>query len=147
GRIDLATADNQSDQVSLLLNTGSGFRDAEGLPVGQDPIQIAAADLDGDGAQDLINTNLTDGTVTVIFEAGGLAPPPAVSFSAGIGAFAVAVGDIDGDGDLDLAVADRAPSQNVNLLLNQGGRQFTLRSPPLSAGPLPEGIALGDLDG
>jgi hypothetical protein len=57
GRLDLAVANSGSKDVSILLGDGAGgFAAAPGSPVGVagNPIDIAAADLDHDGFQDVV---------------------------------------------------------------------------------------------
>ncbi|MFI4941870.1 MAG: FG-GAP repeat domain-containing protein, partial [Burkholderiales bacterium] len=57
GRLDLAVANRGSKDVSILLGDGAGgFAAASGSPVGVagNPIDVAVADLDHDGFQDLV---------------------------------------------------------------------------------------------
>ncbi len=67
GRIDIATADQDSDQVSALRNLGSlSFAAAVSLPVGTTPGPLVAIDLDGNGAPDLVTTNQSSQNISVL---------------------------------------------------------------------------------
>jgi hypothetical protein len=75
GKLDLAVANEGDGTVTLLLGKGDGtFAQASGSPyaVGALPIQIVAADFNGDGKLDLAVTNLvtssTDGTASILLQ-------------------------------------------------------------------------------
>jgi len=71
GRVDLAVANNMSDDISLLFNQGGGnFSAAENLAVGDGPTDIIAADLDGDGDQDLAVTNMNSNNIAILLNDG-----------------------------------------------------------------------------
>jgi hypothetical protein len=79
GDQDLATANEDSNDVSLLRNTGAGaFGAPQIVGVGTQPGQVVAADLDGNGATDLVTTNTGSGDVTVLLN-GALGPSPMYS--------------------------------------------------------------------
>src|SRR5262245_14753115 len=86
------------------------FVTAPSYPAGRDPSGIEAADLDGDGLDDLVvvNPGPTD-TLTVLL--GGSFVP--TTLPVGDDPAAVAIGDFDGDGAPDLAAAARG-SDEVN---------------------------------
>ncbi len=76
---DLATANDGSSNVTLLLGNGSGgFTPAAGNPfgVGSGPDATVAGDFNGDGIQDLAAANENDNTVTVLL--GALTPTSSV---------------------------------------------------------------------
>ena len=51
---DLATANNNSDNVSVLIGTGTGsFGPPSNFTVGATPYSVAVGDFNGDGVQDL----------------------------------------------------------------------------------------------
>ncbi len=84
---------------------------------------VAAADLDGDGDQDLVSANTGIHNLTVFFQGspGSFAPAPLVLGGLGITniPFSVAAADLDGDGDQDLISAN---ANSSNLTVFWGGR-------------------------
>ena len=79
GRTDLAVSNENAAQVTILRGVaGGGFAAApfSPLPVGRVPLQLAAADLDGDHRTDLAVPNNADGTVSVLHQRAAATPPP-----------------------------------------------------------------------
>src|SRR5688572_4063308 len=71
GALDLATANQASNSVSVLLGNGQGaFGAAVSYAVGQDPRSVAIGDLDRDGALDLVAANVNSDTVSVLLGTG-----------------------------------------------------------------------------
>ena len=67
GTPDLVTANQASNDVSVLLGSGDGtFPARETFPVGHSPNSLAVADLNADGAPDLVTTNGVSGDVSVL---------------------------------------------------------------------------------
>jgi len=71
GKLDLVTANNEDDDVSVLLgDSKGGFARAPGspFPVGRSPYPIELADVNGDGKLDVVAPNSGPGrrTVTVL---------------------------------------------------------------------------------
>ena len=146
GDLDLAVANDQSDDVSILLGDGAGaFNDAASFGAGNGPVAITSGDLDSDGDLDLAVANVFGDEVSLLLGdgAGGFAAP--ASFVAGDGPVAITSGDLDGDGDLDLAVAN-VTSGDVSILLGDGAGGFAA-AVSFAAGDAPRAITSGDLDG
>src|SRR5689334_20585741 len=58
GRLDLATANSDSDSVSVLLGNGGGtFQPARTSATGPNPVSLAAGDFNADGKLDLATAN------------------------------------------------------------------------------------------
>ena len=148
GRQDLATANEGSNNVSVLLGTGTGsFGAATNFSAGSLPISVAIGDLNGDGRQDLAVANNGSNNVSVLLGTGSGSFQAATNFSAGANPYSVAVGDLDGDGKQDLAVAN-ATSNTISVLLNTGISPLFPTTPTnFSAGSLPMSVAIGDLNG
>ena len=128
GIIDLITANQDSDDLSLFLGDGSGrFRRAINFGAGDGPVAITAADLNGDGTMDLATANIKGKDVVVrlgIRVVGGKVNfEPAAHFPAGDAPIALISADIDGDGLLDLITANR-DGDNISILLGRGGGCF-----------------------
>jgi uncharacterized repeat protein (TIGR01451 family) len=118
GKSDLAVANQNSDNVSILLGTGAGtFGAATNFVVGTRPISVAIGDFNGDGKSDLAAANRASNNVTILPGTGSGTFGAATSFAVGANPTSVAIGDFNGDGKSDLAAANRA-SANVSILLN-----------------------------
>jgi hypothetical protein len=123
GDRDLAVANRDSDNVTILRNNGAGnFAQSAASPeaAGDFPFSVAAADLEGDGDQDLAVANRDSDSVTILRNngAGNFGQPATSPEAAGDGSRSVAAADLDGDGDPDLAVANLF-SDNVTVLRNR----------------------------
>src|SRR5208283_1774947 len=65
GRLDLITANQGANTLTVLTNNGSGvFGSNATLIVGNEPENVIAADVNGDGRPDLISANFGPGTLT-----------------------------------------------------------------------------------
>jgi hypothetical protein len=127
GLPDLVTTNEGDNTVSVLLNTTQmgdlqpSFADQQVFAVGNAPEDLEIADVDGDGALDLIVPNFGDNTVSVLSNT--TAPGSMVSsftqqtFAVGSQPTGATVGDENGDGKLDIVVANSADS-TVSVLLN-----------------------------
>jgi hypothetical protein len=104
GKLDLATANNNSTDLSVLIGKGDGtfamsveYR-AEGMP-----FTIASGDFDADGKLDLVSGNGAVVGAGVFLGAGdGTFGPMTATIAPATG---VTTGDFDGDGKLDIGVA------------------------------------------
>jgi hypothetical protein len=129
----LASVDAQDDAISLYAWRNGGFHWIGSLTTGQLPAQIIAADLNGDGLDDLVARNAGDGTVSVFFAktfTGPMNPGvdfqtffPPVTLSVGLGVSDVQAVDLTGRGRLDLVVTNKLTGQ-VSVLRNLGNGTF-----------------------
>ena len=135
----IASVDAQDDAISFYTWRDGGFiRLDDSLSTGRIPAQIIAADLYGDGLDDLVVRNAGDGTLSVFMGTafnesefvgpydpqhpplGFLAP---IILTTGLGASDVEAVDTSGSGRLDLVVTSQV-SGAVSLFLNQGTGTF-----------------------
>jgi hypothetical protein len=149
GRGELLLADLT---LRVLTHTGTGFVDISSAWVpttlGQNPFEVEAGDLDGDGRVDVVATffqppvtMLLRNTGTTLAPIATLPPPPT-------GPQAIELFDVDGDGDQDLL---RTGNGYLELFRNDGtGAMTTIPMPPTTAQqPVPEPADLdadGDID-
>jgi hypothetical protein len=103
GRPDLATANSETNSVSVLLGNADGtFQAALTSPTGAGPQSLAVGDFDGDGKLDLATANADDVSILKGNGSGGFAAPSSVGDYSS--PHSVAVGDFNADGKMDLAV-------------------------------------------
>ncbi len=158
GDIDLATVDYQSPcttggSVVVLLNKGGGaFADPVEYPAGDCTGDLALADLDGDGALDLVVTHYAQNAISVLLNHGNGSFGPPVNYTVGTYPYFAAAGDLDGDGDIDLVTANLGDWQSfpahdgsVSVLLNNGNGTFAA---PVNyvVGTSTQSLTLADLD-
>jgi hypothetical protein len=155
GKPDLAIANNSSNTVSVLRNTGSSgtvsFATKVDFATGSYPVSVAIGDIDGDGNPDLAFTNYSSNTVSVLRNTGSSGTvnfAPRVNFAAGASPYSVAIGDIDGDGKPDLAIANYNDN-TVSVLRNIGssGTVVFATKVDFATGTGPISVAIGDIDG
>ncbi len=129
GMLDLASANNYSDSISVLLNTTAPgattatFAAKQDFVVSDGPFFVAAADLNGDGMLDLATPNSGTDNISVLLNttAPGAGIPTFAAkqdFGAGDAPASVAAADLNGDGMLDLANTNMS-SNNISVLLNR----------------------------
>jgi hypothetical protein len=148
GRTDLATANSNVGNVSVLLNSGGGFqpkRDYLIRGVPYDPLSVSLGDLNGDGKLDLIAAGGGSSTVSVLLNKGDGTFAAGRDYATGSFAQSVALADVDGDGSPDIATADNGAT-TVSVLLNRGDGSFQAKR-DWSVGGRPGEVALGDVDG
>jgi hypothetical protein len=124
GKLDLAVANEGSNNVSILLGNGDGtFQAAVDYGAGSNPSSVAVGDFRSDGKLDLVVANDGSSNVSILLGNGDGSFQAAVNYGVGSAPTAVAVGDFNGDGKLDLAVANEL-SNNVSILLGNGDGTF-----------------------
>ncbi|MBI3846339.1 MAG: VCBS repeat-containing protein [Planctomycetes bacterium] len=154
GRPDIVAASDTSrfDSIVVFENMGNReFTDTRRLTAEIDnPTALAAADLNGDGRQDIVCTSADANTIALFFQAqDGTFGVPSVR---PVGAFprSVTVADLDGDGDLDVAAACLT-GMSLAILYQESPGVFSAQ-PLLVTGmtqPMtqPRNVAAADLDG
>ncbi len=146
GFADLATGNEDTRDVSILLNNGDGTFEAElRIPVYCIPDELATGDFNADGRQDLAVVS-REGRVVVLLGSGDgrfvRDPRPRV----GNGPEAVVWADFNGDGLQDLATANGI-SNDVSVLLGSGGGAFHPETRLPVGGSTPGALAVDDVNG
>jgi hypothetical protein len=107
---DVVVSNGGSGNLDVLLNKNrgdGGLLPRVTYPVAAAPVQVAVADINGDGHQDLVVVG-GGGLLSVLLGRGDGTFPRRTDFPTGQGAVAVAVGRLDEDQKPDLAVLSGA---------------------------------------
>lgn len=131
--------------VGLLYNIGAGvFGDPLVLGL-SDARQLRLADLNGDGASDLVVTNrMQGGRVSVFLSHGDGTYEAPVHIPFGSGLRGVSTGDADDDGDADILVA---ADFSLYLLRNEGRGNLSAAFEIFDQAWRPENVAFFDMEG
>ena len=128
GMLDIAVTDQAAGTVQVLINTttpgGSvaAFGAPQAFAVGGGPMWVMGVDVDGDGLPDLVTTNNSDNTISVLHNttvvgSAAVSFDPQLVLAVGSGPQRVTKADVNGDGKLDLIVTNNM-DLSVSVLLN-----------------------------
>ncbi len=153
GNFDVVVANEQSNDVSILLGDGKGkFTQAKNspFPAGHSPNDIAIADFDRDGKLDLAIANHEEKYLTVLLGdgKGGFAPAPNSPFTVETRphVHGVATGDFNGDGNPDL-VTESWGNNQVAILFGDSKGGFNASRKFLDVGKMPyQRVRVGDVN-
>ncbi|MDA1049211.1 MAG: FG-GAP-like repeat-containing protein [Planctomycetota bacterium] len=161
---DLAVANDESSNITLLLNTDLGGGQREFMPLaalsfgirGFGPAAVAAGDFDKNGSMDLAIANASSPNLAVTFNLGNntFEDESAADFYAvGNRPLAIAVGDLNNDDYDDLVVAN-AGDNNVRVLINDKSGGFPQANwitiplnPAVNIAANPIAVAIADFNG
>jgi len=144
-KLDLATANANSNTVSILLGNGDGtFGPKSDHATGQRPFSLTSGDFNGDQAPDLAIANFDASTVSILLGVGNGTFLPKNDFATGTNPETVLTADFNRDGKLDLATTD--PGANaLSILLGNGDGTFAPHS-DFATGTFPRGLTTGDFN-
>jgi hypothetical protein len=125
GVMDLATANGNSHNISVLLGTGNGsFSTATNFPVTTGGGEsIVSGNFNGDYFVDLATIDYSSNLIQVFLGTGTGSFSSATNFATGNGPQSLISGDFNGDGNPDFATANYIAS-NVSILLGTGTGSF-----------------------
>ena len=142
GHLDLATADNAGNSVTVYLGNGLGdFSAAPASPfTASSPWSLAVGDLNGDGNPDLIAGTAGAGVMALLGDGNGGFGAATASPSAAI-PISIAIGDFNGDGLADLATANYGVN-SVTVLLGGVATTTLVLTTPAATVPVNQAIPL-----
>ena len=121
---DLATVNNSSNTVSILINNGDGtFRAHTEYATGPGPIALAAVDFNKDGKMDLVvANNQADAahSVSILIGNGDGTFQAHRDINGGPFPTSITVGDFNHDGNPDIATSSSSPANAVFVSLGDG---------------------------
>jgi len=118
------------------------------FPVGDRPLDVIAADFDGDGAPDLATANSLSDDVSILLGRRDGSFAPASTFGVGDAPRGLAGVDLDGNGAQDIVISN-VSGDSVSVLLGVGDGSF-VHLGPFSVGGVdrfPQDVATADFDG
>ncbi|MCO6430787.1 MAG: VCBS repeat-containing protein [Deltaproteobacteria bacterium] len=137
GILDLAGADADSSQISVLMGRGDGtFGFRMTFQVGNGTASLQAADVNGDGVLDIVSADRSSNTVSILIGNGNGTFAARTSYQTGINPSSVTTGDFNKDGILDIVTADES-ADSLSILLGTGLGTFHARTSfAVGAGPI-----------
>jgi hypothetical protein len=156
GKTDIVTGNSNTDTVAILLGDGSGgFAAAVEYEAGNFPLDIRVADINRDGARDVVfvSTNdpdvATDGAQPRVVRwlgkgDGTLDETSNQRYTTGPQPRALAIGDLDGDSDFE-AVTAHTGDNTVYVLAGRSDGKFT-QGESQRAGTGPNTVEIADLN-
>ncbi len=156
GDLDVLSASSADDKIAWYENNGASIPllVIRTISLTADfPRSVSAADLDGDGDQDVISASLFDDKIAWYENDGAASPTFTLQTitTAANGAQRMMPSDLDSDGDIDIVLAAGLNNQ-ITWLQNNGATNpdFTMRTVSV-AGPSepnsPNAVFIADLDG
>lgn len=153
-KLDAVSVDSKSNELVILLNTGSGsFQAPIRVAAGANPSSAAIGDVTGDGVKDVVVANAGDNTVKVF--QGNNTGNFTLKSTLSVGGYPVMVRLISVnytvDNYLDVVAVNR-DGHSISVLLGTGGGNFaapitTSVAESSAPAPSPVAIAFGDFNG
>jgi hypothetical protein len=141
GFLDLVTLNNDDDNLSILINDGTGnFNEMSKALQGNNPLFLTIGDWDNDSDLDFAVSFFNNISILMNDGGAGFTQSSVVT----IGSNVLTSGDWDNDGDLDLA-ATLGSQDRISILINDGQGAFSTAS-TVNVGDSPNFIVKGDFD-
>ncbi|MCD6019222.1 MAG: Alkaline phosphatase [Bacteroidetes bacterium] len=124
GKLDIATANRVSNDISVLLGTGTGsFATAVNYSCNVGPYSIITSDFNGDGNVDIATADYDSNSLSVLFGFGNGTFSTTVNYPVGSNPMSLASADLNSDGKMDIVVANYGNS-GISVLLGSGNGIF-----------------------
>ncbi|MEC9374086.1 MAG: FG-GAP-like repeat-containing protein, partial [Planctomycetota bacterium] len=163
GDIDIVVSNANDNDVDIITNSlllfaaetaeadpafrGATFSITNSVNVGNQPVDVLAADIAGDDSTDIVAVNRIDGTITILPNdgAGGFSAVTGSTVSTGSDPTGADSGDVDNDKDIDVVVTrdnssttlrGPGPAGELVVLQNLGGMMFQTSNYPVGANPV-----------
>jgi hypothetical protein len=149
GHLDVVVSSSASTSVSVLIGDGTGALGVASYHRSSNTVYgsnaTALADLNGDGALDIVTTTGGGNTATVLFGdgSGGFGTP--TEYPVGSNPVSIAIDDLDGDGTLDIVVANWY-TYDASILIGNGDGTFISATHYPALSVQVASVKLGDLN-
>jgi hypothetical protein len=148
--VDVVVASHDARRLDVLHNQGDGHFNLQlSLPLNERPEDVAVADFDGDGNDDIAATvgeTSSNALALVRQTAPGVFAAPQYFDAGGAHPVGIVARDFDLDLRVDLALVE-SDSSLLSILRNTGAPQFAAPITFALLGPAPDFVAFGDFDG
>lgn len=145
GILDLASANQGANTVSILIGNGTGgFAAAATITVGVTPTVISSGDFNNDGILDLATANQTAATISVLI-GNGTGGFTVTNYTVSSNPNSLAVGDFNSDGKLDLVSTSDNIDGTVSVLFGTGAGVFSTAT-SFRAGSNQSSVLSGDFN-
>jgi hypothetical protein len=108
------------------------------------PHSVAVADLNNDGASDIVTANFGSDNISIFLGKGDGTFNTAINAATGTKPISIATGDFNSDGKIDLAITNLS-DDNISIFLGNGDGTFNAAT-NFAAGDGPMSVAAGDFD-
>jgi hypothetical protein len=147
GNLDIVTADQQGNTISILLGNGTGiFSKHVEYPTGLFPTCVAVGDFNGDGTTDVAVSNGDGNTITVLWGVGDGTFQSQVNVGTGNLPSSIVAGNFTNSGTPGL-VATNNGSNSISVILSNGKNDSFQARTDYAAGFDPYSIATADFNG
>lgn len=145
GEIDIVTANEVDNNISVLFNSGMGLFSPHDIYVANSlPIGAWAADLNHDNHLDVLVANVLSASVSVLMNNGDGTFATHVDYAIDAWPYVAKTADIDNDGDLDILTAN-AEAINISVLYGNGDGTFVNHT-TYPVDPRPHDLVVCDLN-
>jgi hypothetical protein len=124
------------------------FEPPRSYPTGAYPLDVAVADVDDDGNQDVLTANRDGRSISVLMGEGDGTLDPAEEILLDLGATSLALADMNGDGTVDIVASGCEPgctNNSVTILHGSGDGRFEEGS-VFSLDGVPYNVTVADFD-